>query len=153
MVKSVSPGLLVGLFAGFVLMTISLPGLANRISDLQPFLWENRLILISAPESQVKSLRAQLLDAEAAIDDRHIVWFIFSDDGISSNYAGAITDTLSQSVGSRWPNQPGSDMQVVLVGKDGGNKLYLDELDLPNIFVTIDGMPMRQREMQQSAGS
>ena len=37
---------------------------------------------------------------------------------------------------------------VVLIGKDGGEKLRVDEVpDLQAIYAVIDGMPMRSREM------
>lgn len=39
---------------------------------------------------------------------------------------------------------------VILVGKDGGEKIRLRDVpDLDVVFSLIDGMPMRQREMQE----
>jgi len=41
------------------------------------------------------------------------------------------------------------DTTVILVGKDGGEKLRTGDLaDLERIFRLIDSMPMRRREMQ-----
>ena len=41
-----------------------------------------------------------------------------------------------------------------LVGKDGSVKLRSDEpLDLTEVFQVIDGMPMRQAEMDHDSGS
>ena len=40
--------------------------------------------------------------------------------------------------------------RAVLVGKDGGAKLTADQpLDAPQLFATIDAMPMRQEEMRE----
>ena len=39
--------------------------------------------------------------------------------------------------------------EVILIGKDGGLKLRLDNLDIPILFSVIDAMPMRQNEMQR----
>lgn len=41
-----------------------------------------------------------------------------------------------------------SSFSVVLIGKDGGEKLRVNAIpDLPAIYAVIDGMPMRGREM------
>ncbi|WP_239735582.1 DUF4174 domain-containing protein [Mycolicibacterium rufum] len=41
------------------------------------------------------------------------------------------------------------DFAVLLIGKDGGEKLRFTDLpDLQAIYTVIDGMPMRQREMR-----
>ncbi len=42
---------------------------------------------------------------------------------------------------------------VVLIGKDGGEKLRVDAVpDLRTIYAVIDGMPMRSREMGAGPG-
>ena len=42
---------------------------------------------------------------------------------------------------------------VVLIGKDGGEKLRVNEVpDLQAIYAVIDGMPMRSREMGANPG-
>ena len=153
MVRSVSPGFVAGMISGFLLMVISLPGLANRLSDLQPLLWQNRLILVSAPSLEADALQARLQAAEADINDRHIVWFIFDENRVLSNYPGLIDENLGKAVASRRHGDRQNSLQVVLIGKDGGSKLVSDELDLKHIFKTIDGMPMRQFEMRQGTAS
>ena len=41
-----------------------------------------------------------------------------------------------------------SSFSVVLIGKDGGEKLRVNDVpDLQAIYAVIDGMPMRGREM------
>ena len=41
------------------------------------------------------------------------------------------------------------DFAVLLIGKDGGEKLRFTDLpDLQAIYTVIDGMPMRQGEMR-----
>lgn len=149
MVNRVSPTIFAGMISGVLLIVTSLPGLANRLSDLQPFLWENRLILVSANPDQAETLEARLLAAAADINDRDIVWFIFSEETVSSNYPGLIDGNLASAVSRRWHDDSQAGLKVVLIGKDGGSKLLLHELDLESIFITIDAMPMRQYEMQQ----
>ena len=42
---------------------------------------------------------------------------------------------------------------VLLIGKDGGEKLRVNEVpDLQTIYAVIDGMPMRSREMGADPG-
>lgn len=42
---------------------------------------------------------------------------------------------------------------VVLIGKDGGEKMRVDEVpDLQAIYAVVDGMPMRSREMGADPG-
>ena len=42
---------------------------------------------------------------------------------------------------------------VLLIGKDGGEKLRVDEVpDLQAIYAVVDGMPMRSREMAADPG-
>ena len=139
-----------GIISGIVLMTTSVQATASQLGDLQPFLWENRLILIHAAAEQVEALETELRDANFEIEDRHIVWFIFSGNRVLSNYIGNIGAEMHESVADRWREFDGSKQQVVLIGKDGESKLFMKELDLADIFVTIDGMPMRQMEMRQS---
>lgn len=46
-----------------------------------------------------------------------------------------------------------NDFTVLLIGKDGGEKLRVNEVpDLRQIYSVIDGMPMRSREMATDPG-
>ena len=38
---------------------------------------------------------------------------------------------------------------VILIGKDGEEKMRRQKVNLTEIFAVIDGMPMRQREMKE----
>lgn len=139
------------LLTGLVLIMASFVVSADRLSSLKPFLWDNRLILINAGSDPIEMLEAKLREVEFEINDRHIIWFIFSESAVVSNYQGEISDTLREAVAHRWSGARPAGQQVVLVGKDGGSKMRLNTLDLASIFITIDGMPMRQNEMRQSA--
>ena len=129
------------------------PLYASPLQTLDSFLWENRLILIVADKTQVNQLKGELDASSADIKERHIVWFIDDGKQLSTNYSGRISSELSKVLRNRWNEQELSKLQVELIGKDGGSKLILTDLDLPTIFTTIDGMPMRQAEMQRAAGN
>ena len=82
------------------------------------------------------------------IVDRDILWFILDDNGIATNYTGMVSPEFSSRIREDY-FADGS--KVVLVGKDGGVKYRHKALELPDIFVRIDAMPMRQQEMQDNA--
>ncbi len=129
------------------------PLYASPLQTLDSFLWENRLIVIAADSTQVNQLTGQLHAASADIKERHIVWFIDDGKQLLTNYSGQVSSELSTVLRSRWSEKELSKLRVVLIGKDGGSKLRLTDLDLPTIFTTIDGMPMRQAEMRRAAGN
>lgn len=79
------------------------------------------------------------------IEDRDIVWFVIGPRGVSSNY-GRIDRNLEENARSHLSDGH-EGLEVVLIGKDGSEKLRAASLDLDSIFARIDAMPMRRREM------
>ena len=78
--------------------------------------------------------------------------------GLSASAAGAVGVPVDPDADEarRLANQfaIGDDaFSVVLVGKDGGEKLRVDEVpDLQSVYAVVDGMPMRSREMGADPG-
>jgi len=116
----------------------------NSISELR---WDNRIILINGNESDLK----QLSDNQRGIAERHIVWFLFTNNTIYSNS----NDTLSKSLHSQLKEKHfNQNINTVLIGKDGGVKSKNATLDLVQLWSLIDNMPMRIQEIQyKSKGS
>ena len=112
------------------------------LTELASLRWQHRIIVVDGriPDA-VERLRA----ARPAIDERDIVWFVASPDGLRSNYPGEIGDPLAQQLDARYFGR--SDAKVFLIGKDGGLKASERDLDLQRLFARIDAMPMRRREM------
>lgn len=114
------------------------------VENIHEFQWENRILLIrseSNPENIISALKKVDLD----IQDRHIFWFIFSDDNVSTNFKGQVHKYFySETITRYFQNE---EVNVVLVGKDGGIKKQALELDLQKLFDLIDEMPMRKREI------
>ncbi|MDX1668573.1 MAG: DUF4174 domain-containing protein [Limnobacter sp.] len=128
------------------LASICVHAMANTSRPLESFddlLWKNRVVIMFSAEP-VSKARA-LLDNMPAIDERHIAWFVITDEKVISNHLGPVATSFIAQAKSRFKDRPGS---VFLVGKDGGTKLKLDTLDLELIFRTIDSMPMRMQEMR-----
>lgn len=114
----------------------------NTLGDYQ---WKNRLILVHAvsdSDSEIETLR----NARADIDDRDIVWFVYTGAEVVSNQQ-AVSSSLSSDVKALLERSR-SDEKVLLIGKDGGIKSREPSLDLDAIFRRIDSMPMRIREIR-----
>ena len=114
------------------------------LEDLDQLVWQHRLIVVWA-EDDAQDHQHLLTADDEAIVDRDIIWFILDGDDIISNYEGALSETLGESIKQHYRLQAG---QTILIGKDGGVKDRSDELRPSALFDQIDLMPMRQQEMQ-----
>jgi hypothetical protein len=113
------------------------------LTGLAPLRWQYRIILVDA---QIPDAIERLREAQQAIDEREILWFVRHQGRLQSNYPGSLDDALAAEVQRRYFSR--SNAAVFLIGKDGGLKASDQHLDLPRLFELIDAMPMRQREMQ-----
>jgi hypothetical protein len=126
-------------------------GAASRVSaageapltGLASLRWQHRIILVDA---QIPDAIERLREAQQAIDERDILWFVSHQGRLQSNYPGPLGDALTAEVQQRYFSR--SNAAVFLIGKDGGLKASDQHFDLPRLFEQIDAMPMRQREMQ-----
>ncbi|GEA61620.1 DUF4174 domain-containing protein [Vibrio comitans] len=112
----------------------------NQMNQLSEMKWQYRVLLI---QSSV-SVSSELRDATNGIIERDLAWFVISPDNIHSNIEKPLSQNLQDEL-----RHESSRANVVLIGKDGGVKKVDDELNLPDVFSTIDEMPMRQAEMRQ----
>ena len=113
------------------------------LAGLAPLRWQHRVILVG---EQIPDASERLREAQAAIDDRDILWFVNHQGQLQSNYPGPLSDALAAELERQYFSR--SDAAVFLIGKDGGLKAGDQRLDLPGLFERIDAMPMRQREME-----
>lgn len=122
--------------------------------DLNQFKWENRLLLLFAPQDNDLSFRALYREISAQpleISDRHLVVFRILESGpsymgktrIEPRTAAILREKLAVPVG---------DFTCILIGKDGGVKLKQNaQIQLVDIFALIDAMPMRREEMRKKS--
>ena len=135
-----------------MLLSVSMAGVTT--DPLERYKWQNRLLLVFAPSpengSYVEQLRL-LEDETAALEDRDLLVFhllqktpVDPDTPSPELAAPEIVDTLRE----RYAVPEGA-FEVVLIGKDGGEKERYGEPVEPNVlYAVIDAMPMRRREMQ-----
>ena len=129
-----------------VISLLSIFMMSNPLSQYQ---WENRVLLIfSESQGKITEQKSMWFEDRKGLDDRDLVIFEFN------NKHGKTPDhVMLKAKQVNWfydnYNSDNREFKVVLIGKDGGAKLektaYLSREEL---FATIDGMPMRKREMK-----
>jgi Domain of unknown function (DUF4174) len=124
-------------------------------AELSDFLWERRPLVVFAPTDSDPRLVETLTRIEASRCDfvsRDMVLGLVVTEGTSTLDGQTIDADESQRLMNQYA--VGAEaFSAVLIGKDGGEKLRLDEVpDLQTIYAVIDGMPMRSREMNTDPG-
>ncbi|MEL7529802.1 MAG: DUF4174 domain-containing protein [Bacteroidota bacterium] len=120
-------------------------------NPLAKYQWQNRLILVFAPSATDELYQAQIQAIElmgAGFAERDLVLFsIFPQSGICAKEE--MQSSEIQYLNERFQIEE-DDFVVILIGKDGGEKLRLTQkiLTQAQLFPLIDGMPMRKAEMR-----
>ena len=119
----------------------------GELTSLKDLIWENRIIVANSEQNR-DELTDLFSQENNGIIDRDVIWFVFSDDALQTNYPGSVSPSLLNQVKSQYQL---SDNEVILIGKDGGLKERISGLDLDRLFGDIDRMPMRVREMRNES--
>ena len=135
----------IALFFAFSALSIN-RSMASHPRNLSEFKWANRIILVHLPLTSENPI-SLLTAAEAELKERDLVWFVFKEDALTTNYAGVLGEAFRNAVPSEF--FPDAAYGVCLIGKDGGVKRRADHLDLKELFALIDSMPMRILEMNR----
>jgi hypothetical protein len=119
-------------------------------AELSDYLWERRPLLVFAPTDSDPRLVETLSRIEASRCDfvsRDMVLGLVVTEGNSTLDGQAVNVDESQRLVNQFAIGE-NDFSVLLIGKDGGEKLRVNEIpDLQAIYAVVDGMPMRSREM------
>ena len=119
---------------------------------LEEYKWKNRLIFIFAPSTNHPGYKAKQREMGGEIPeiiDRDLVVFEIFETGRSKVGDDMLGEDAVNFLRDKFKVEPGQ-FKVILVGKDGGEKLRGDErVQISEIFALIDSMPMRQREMRE----
>ena len=115
-----------------------------------PYHWQNRILVVFADEqgNTIEQQITHLQEHKAGMDERDMrVFQIFKDKIITPNQTVYAEKNVNKLRKQFDVNQEG--FTVILVGKDGGEKLRQHEiLSVEKLFATIDAMPMRRQEMK-----
>jgi hypothetical protein len=121
-------------------------------AGMERFQWQNRPLLVFAPDPEHAAYRAQLDQA-----NRYASGFAERDMVVIAVVAGAPVTVdgtpakdLEAAVLRRRFEVPEDRFAAILVGKDGTEKLRRNAaIGADTLFQTIDAMPMRRREMRE----
>ena len=121
--------------------TLSLE-MPRRTEALEPYRWNNRLLLVFAPSPNDALILEQLAELEAARS------------GLIERDLLVLTDTDPERGSDLRYELEIKGFQVLLVGKDGGVKIRSrTPVRTEALFATIDAMPMRQQEIENNGGA
>lgn len=122
------------------------------MDPLAKFKWQNRVLLVFEPvqdSAYPSEFDHQLTTQLCGLQDRDLIVVrvpASTDVPIDSKPE---TSDHSMSLRQRY-SVSGDAFSVILIGKDGGEKLRSDErVNLGEIFALIDTMPMRRAEMRE----
>ena len=99
-----------------LLVLFSLTAYGAEMNNLGDYQWKNRLILVQAA-SETEGAVQTLKDAHAEIDDRDIIWFVSTGEGIVSNQA-KVSGGVERDINELFAEVRPED-RVLLIGKDG----------------------------------
>lgn len=124
--------------------------MAADANTLRAYVWENRPLLVFAPSdghTALKQQRAIVAAQSGGFKDRDMVVIEIVADRVRSRF-GRRPMVSAHGLRSRYDINKDA-FSVVLVGKDGGQKLKRSKpVSALALFGLIDSMPMRQREMR-----
>ncbi|MFA0811947.1 DUF4174 domain-containing protein [Microbulbifer epialgicus] len=129
----------------FILYTPFLLADENTLQNLNQFQWKNRVLLLHDPSNPQETLQ-NLLKLSPQFAERNLLWFLFSNGSLETNYPGNVSSEFASNIKSRFLQ--GSGTKVVLIGKDGGVKYNASSFSPVEILKKIDSMPMRRQEKQ-----
>ncbi len=136
-------------------MSTALGSATAVAAELKDYLWERRPLLLFAPTQGDPRLVETLNRIEASRCDfasRDMVLGLVLGEGNSTLDGHVVDADESRRIANRY-GMGEDDFSVVLIGKDGGEKLRVNDVpDLRSIYAVIDGMPMRSREMGANPG-
>ena len=122
--------------------------------DLEALRWEHRPLLLFAPSPDAplaQALREALKVAAAEVADRDMVVIEVYGEAPAKLDGAELPPGTGKALRRQFGIAEGASV-VVLLGKDGGEKLRTESADLSAVFALIDTMPMRRREMGGGTG-
>ena len=125
-------------------------------TGMQRLQWQNRPLVVFAPDRTDARFRRQLAIAERHADgfaerDMVVIAVVGAEPvGVDGKPA---KDLANATLRQRY-RVPAGAFAAILVGKDGTEKLRRGEaIAAETLFATIDAMPMRRREMRQDGAA
>lgn len=141
-----------GLAAGVASLLMAASGTASAAEGLESVRWTYRPLLIFTPSADDPRLSRQttmLAEDPAALEDRRLAVYVVEANRVFTTFGAPAPGAEAKAL-RRYYRIPDDAFRVILVGLDGGEKLREEApLSMEALFATIDGMPMRRRELRQ----
>ena len=119
--------------------------------DLSSHQWKDRLILIIAADTNVELYQKQIIELlkdEEGLTERRVKIYNVTPNKYSLGLKERVF--IQSNILYQEFKEYDSDFEVVLIGLDGEIKLRKKELlTINELFVRIDGMPMRRQEIME----
>jgi hypothetical protein len=125
---------------------------------LSAYRWKHRLLVVYAPDTEagratLSTFRASLDDRMEDVLDRDLLIVPVGDlprPGDALRPAVELGDSARSHVRRRFGLE-GREVQLLLIGRDGGMKARQSGamIELERVFELVDSMPMRRAEMQR----
>jgi hypothetical protein len=135
----------------YAIMLISCPVYSQVSSDLSEYRWQNRLILLFAPQagdSQYQKQRELLLNDQPGLNERDLLIFSILPNRVISDNDSVKVERAAE-IRKRY-KIPRAAFSVLLIGKDGSEKMRSNKVvPREELYALIDAMPMRRQEMQE----
>lgn len=127
-----------------------LPASAQEISS---HLWENRVLIVMTPDTINTQFREQVKQFEenvSGLRERKLVVYLATPEAYKI-FNSETDNWISDGFLYKDYKRKDSAIELVLIGLDGGIKhRKYSFTPVQEIFAIIDGMPMRQSELQKS---
>lgn len=134
-----------------LLLCLHLP-LVVIAMDLDSHLWRERLLFLIAPSAEDPMAAHQLETLNQRVDalnDRDLKIFQLYENSPSLFEDKKLSDREALELRGRLRIEP-ETRALILIGKDGSIKRHAAiDIELREIFMQIDDMPMRREEMQE----
>ncbi|MDR9419652.1 DUF4174 domain-containing protein [Gracilimonas sp.] len=141
------------LFSAILLVSLLFTSMISTAQDfnIDDHKWKDRVLLIFSPNTYNQDYRDQvdyLDDAQEGIKERDLKAYYVLKESSASVRGQVLENEDSDYIRSEYGISP-SDFTVILIGKDGTEKLRIEEaLSTKRLFKEIDAMPMRKLEMK-----
>ena len=140
--------------AASALLTSLLPFASAQISGLEPYEWENRVLIIfeDAGAKQSWAQESLVMVGDQHFEERDMVVLRISDE--VEPLVGEAAPSIDPAALRRALGVGDTAFRTVLIGKDGGVKLKSSSpICAATLFNTVDAMPMRRQEMAEQSAS
>ena len=135
------------------IIMILLTTVATIAQNITSHQWKHRVLIVLTIDPSSDAYKAQVQQFEnnlKGLKERRLLVYLVTPESYK-NFSVTDDDWVTEGSLYKKYKSKDSDIELVLIGLDGGIKMRTYSLTaIENIFVTIDGMPMRKSELNRN---